>query len=148
MGSVVVVFFFFFFFFCVVFFFFFFFFRVPKFCHQEQENKMLICVTKRVRAYMIKLTLLQLFIYSEIPILRQPKIKTSYLSKALVAKFKLFFSIFSTPCVHLFRDSLCGCPKVVFKTTFGWSQRWSLYRNFTIFAKYYCLSTLREHRSD
>ena len=63
--------------------------------------------------------------YSEIPLLRPPKIKTSYLLKNLFAKFKLFFSSFSTPSVHLIRDQLWDCPKVVFKTTFGQTQRWS-----------------------
>ena len=64
-------------------------------------------------------------IYIEIPLLRPPKIKTSYLLKTLFAKFKLFFSSFSTPSVHLIRDHLWDCPKVVFKTTFGQSKRWS-----------------------
>ena len=64
-------------------------------------------------------------IYSEIPLLRPPKIKTSSLSKTLFAKFRLFFPSFSTPRVHLLRDHLWDCPKVVFKTTFGQSQRWS-----------------------
>ena len=63
--------------------------------------------------------------YSEIPLLRPPKIKTFYLLKTLLAKFKLFFSSFSTPSVPLIRDYLWDCPKVVFKTTFGQSQRWS-----------------------
>ena len=73
-------------------------------------------------------------IYSEIPLLRPPKIETSYLLKTLFAKFKLFFSLFSTPGVPLIRDHLWDCPKVVFKTTFGQSQRWSYYRNFTVHA--------------
>ena len=63
--------------------------------------------------------------YSEIPLLRPPKIKTSYLLKTLFAEFKLLFSLFSTPSVPLIRDHLWDCPKVVFKTTFGQSQRWS-----------------------
>ena len=49
--------------------------------------------------------------YSEIPLLRSPKIKTSYLLKTLFAKFKLFFSSFSTPSVPLIRDHLWDCPK-------------------------------------
>ena len=68
--------------------------------------------------------------YIEIPLLRPPKIKTSYLLKTLFAKFKLFFSSFSTPSIPLFRDHLWDCPKVIFKTTFGQSQRWSYYRGF------------------
>ena len=64
-------------------------------------------------------------IYSEIPLLRQPKIKTSSLLKTLFAKFKLFFSSFSTPNVPQIKDHLWDCPKVVSKTTFGQSQRWS-----------------------
>ena len=52
--------------------------------------------------------------------------------KTLFWKFKLFFSPFSTTSVHLIRDHLWDCPKVVFKTTFGQSQRWSYYRNFTV----------------
>ena len=74
--------------------------------------------------------------YSEIPLLRPPKIKTSCLLKTLFAKFKLSFSSFSTPRVHLIRDHLWDCPKVVLKTTFGQSQRWSWYRNFTVFHHY------------
>ena len=63
--------------------------------------------------------------YNEIPLLRPPKIKSFYLLKTLFAKFKLFFSSFSTPSVPLIRYHLWDCPKVVFKTTFGQSQRWS-----------------------
>ena len=54
--------------------------------------------------------------YSEIPLLRPPKIKTSYLLKTSFAKFKLFFSSFSSPSVPLIRDHLWDCLKVVFKT--------------------------------
>ena len=71
--------------------------------------------------------------YSEIPLLGPPKIKTSYLLKTLFAKFKLLFSSFSTPSVPLIRDHLWDCPKVVLKTTFGQPQRWSYYRNFTVY---------------
>ena len=39
--------------------------------------------------------------------------------------FKLYFSSFSTPSVSLTKDHRWDCPKVVFKTTFGQSQRWS-----------------------
>ena len=66
--------------------------------------------------------------YSEIPLLRPSKIKASYLLKILFAKFKLFFSSFSTPSVPLIRDHFWDCPKVVLKTTFGQSQWWSLIR--------------------
>ena len=62
-------------------------------------------------------------LYSEIPLLRPPNIKVSYLLETLFAKFKLFFSSFSTPSVHLIGDHLWDCPKVVLKTTFGQSQR-------------------------
>ena len=44
--------------------------------------------------------------YSEIPLLRPPKIKTSYLLKILFAKIKLLFSSFSTPSVPLIRYHL------------------------------------------
>ena len=60
------------------------------------------------------------------------KIKTFYPLKTLSAKFKLFFSSFSTLSVPLIRDHLWDCPKVVFKTTFGQSQRWSYHRHFTV----------------
>ena len=60
------------------------------------------------------------------------KIKTFYPLKTLFWNFKLFFSSFSTTSVHLIGDHLWDCPKVVFKTTFGQSQRWSYYRNFTV----------------
>ena len=63
--------------------------------------------------------------YSEIPLLRPPKIKTFYPLKTLFANFKLFFSSFSKASVSLIRDHLWDCPKVVLKTTFGQSQRWS-----------------------
>ena len=59
-----------------------------------------------------------IFIYSEIPLLRPPEIKTSYVLKTLFAKFKLFFSLFSTPSVPLIRDHLWDYPKVV-SSVFG-----------------------------
>ena len=65
------------------------------------------------------------YIYSEIPLLRPPKITTLYTLKILFARLKSFSSSFSTPSVSLIRDHLWDCPKVVFKTTFGQSQRWS-----------------------
>ena len=49
--------------------------------------------------------------YSEISLLGPHEIKTSYLLKTLLAKFKLFFSFFSTPSVPLIRDQLWDCPK-------------------------------------
>ena len=61
-------------------------------------------------------------IYSEISLLRPPEIKTSYLLKTLFVKFKLLFSLFSTPSVSLIRDHLWDCSKVVLKTTFVQSQ--------------------------
>ena len=63
--------------------------------------------------------------YSEILLLRPSKINPSCLLKTLLAKFKLFFSSFSTPSVPLIRDHLWYCPKVVCKTTFEQTQRWS-----------------------
>ena len=75
--------------------------------------------------------------YSEIPLLWPPKITTIYSLKTLFWNFKLFFSSFSTISVHLIRDHLWDCPKVVFKITFGQSQRWSYYWNFTV---YHCRS--------
>ena len=72
-----------------------------------------------------KLCFIYDYIYSEIPLLRPPKIKTSYLLKTLFAKFKLFFIHFLHP-VYLWLVTTFGTgPKVVFKTTFGQSQRWS-----------------------
>ena len=62
---------------------------------------------------------------SEIPLIRPPNIKTFCPLKTLFVKLKLFFSSFSTDSVPLIRDHLWDCPKVVFKTTFGQSQRWS-----------------------
>ena len=53
--------------------------------------------------------------YSEIPLLRPPKIKTSSLLKTLFAKFYFFFFSFSTLSAPLIRD-----------TTFGTAQKWSL----------------------
>ena len=49
--------------------------------------------------------------YSEIPLLRPPRVKTFYLLKTLFWKFKLFFSSFSTPSVHLIRDHLWNSSK-------------------------------------
>ena len=63
--------------------------------------------------------------YSEIPLLRPPKIKTFFVLKTWFAEFKLLFSSFSRYSVPLIGDHLWDCPKVVFKTTFGQSQRWS-----------------------
>ena len=60
--------------------------------------------------------------YSEIPLSWPPKIKTFYLLTTLFWKLKLFFSSFSTPSVHLIRDHLWDCPKVVFKTTWTVSK--------------------------
>ena len=54
-------------------------------------------------------------IYSDIPLLRPPNMKTSYLLKTLFAKFKLFISSFSTSSVSLIRDHLWDCPKVVLR---------------------------------
>ena len=52
--------------------------------------------------------------YSEIPLLRPPKIKAFYLLKTLSAKLKLFFASFSTLSVYLWLE-----------TTFGTVQKWS-----------------------
>ena len=52
--------------------------------------------------------------YSEIPLLRPPKIKTFCQLKTLFAKFKLYFSSFLHP-VYLSLE-----------TTFGTVQKWSL----------------------
>ena len=60
--------------------------------------------------------------YSEIPLLRPPKIKTFCQLKTLFAKFKLFLSSLSTPSVSLIRDHL-------------W---WSYYRDFTVLWWYTC----------
>ena len=49
--------------------------------------------------------------YSKIPLLRPPKIRTFYLFKILFWKFKLFFSSFTTPSVHLIRDHLWTVQK-------------------------------------
>ena len=49
-------------------------------------------------------------IYSEIPLLRPPKIKTFYPLQTLFWNFKLFFSSFSTTSVHLIRDHFWDCP--------------------------------------
>ena len=84
-------------------------------------------------AYTVCFGLVPTGMYSEIPLLRPPKIKTFYPLKTLFWNFKLFFSSFSTTSIHLIRDHLWDCPKVVFKTTFGQSQRWSYYRNFTVY---------------
>ena len=68
---------------------------------------------------------LAFMLYSEIPLIRPRKIKIFCQLKTSFAKYKLFFSSFSTPSVSLIRDQLWNCPKVVFKTTFGQSQKWS-----------------------
>ena len=57
----------------------------------------------------------RVFKYSEIPLLRPPKIKTFYPLKALFAKFKLFFFPHFLHPVSLWLE-----------TTFGTVQKWSL----------------------
>ena len=70
--------------------------------------------------------------YSEILLLRPPKIQTNSPLKSIFKKFQSFFlCVFSTQCL-LEGDHLWDCSKVVFKTTFEQSQRWSYYRNFTV----------------
>ena len=49
--------------------------------------------------------------YSEIPLLRPPKMKTFCQLKTLFAKFKLFVLSFSSPSVSLIRDHLLDSPK-------------------------------------
>ena len=49
--------------------------------------------------------------YSEIPLLRPPKIKTSWLLLTLFVQLYLFFSSFSTSSVPLIRDHLWDCQK-------------------------------------
>ena len=65
---------------------------------------------KKVRRAGIN-TFKEYLIYSEIPLLRPPKIKTYCQLKTLFAKFKLFVSSFSSPCVSLIRDHLLDSPK-------------------------------------
>ena len=91
----------------------------------EQENRYYVSYSFRKWYYCE---------YSAIPLLRPPKIKTFYPLKTLFAKFKLFSYSFSTPSVSLNRDHRWDRPKVVLKTTFGQSQRWSYYRDFTVYA--------------
>ena len=57
-------------------------------------------------------------IYSEIPLLRPPKINTFYPLKTLFAKLRWFFSSSFLPFLHLVYLWL--------KTTFGTVQKWSL----------------------
>ena len=71
-------------------------------------------------------------IYSKIPLLRPPKIKTNSPLKSIFKKCQSFFlCVFCTQCL-LERDHLWDCSKVVFKTTFEQSQWWSYYKNFTV----------------
>ena len=49
-------------------------------------------------------------LYSEIPLLRPPKIQAFYSLKTLFRKFKQFSSSFSTPSVDLIRDHLWDFP--------------------------------------
>ena len=95
----------------------------PKNYELISDSKNATCVEKRLLQHYQ--TVSSIAIYSEIPLLRPPKIETFSGLKTLFAKFKLFISSFSTPSVCLIRDHLWDCPKVVFKTTFGQSQRWS-----------------------
>ena len=74
-----------------------------------------------------------LYIYSKIPLLRPPKIKTNSPLKSIFKKFQSFFLwVFCTQCL-LERDHLWDCSKVVLKTSFEQSQRWASYRNFTVY---------------
>ena len=71
--------------------------------------------------------------YSEIPLLRPPKFKTNSPLKSIFKKFQSFFRcVFCTQCL-LERDHLWDCSKVVLKTTFEQSKRWSYYRKYTLF---------------
>ena len=71
-------------------------------------------------------------LYSKIPLLRPPKIKTNSPLKSTFKKCQSFFLCdFCTQCL-LEGDHLWDCSKVVIKTTFEQSQRWSYYRNFTV----------------
>ena len=73
--------------------------------------------------------------YSKIPLLRPPKIRTNSPLKSIFKKCQSFFlCVFCTQC-FLERDHLWDCSKVVLKTTLKQSQRWSYYRNFTVYAK-------------
>ena len=62
------------------------------------------------------------------------KIKTNSHLKNIFKKCQSFFlCVFCTQC-HLETDHLWDCSKVILNTTFEQSQRWSYYRNFTVFA--------------
>ena len=54
-----------------------------------------------------------------------------------------FLCVFCTQCL-LERDHLWDCTKVVLKTTFEQSQRWSYYRNFTVI---FFLNITNDHKS-
>ena len=70
--------------------------------------------------------------YSKIPLLRPPKVKTNSTLKSIFKKLQSFIlCVFCTQC-FLERDHLWNCSKVVLKTTFEQSQKWSYYRNFTV----------------
>ena len=80
-----------------------------------------------------------LHLYSKIPLLRPPKSKTNSPLKSIFKKFQSFFlCVFCTQCL-LERDHLWECSKVVLKTTFEHSQRWSFYRNFTVYVSFFLL---------
>ena len=75
------------------------------------------------------------YMYSKIPLSRSPKIKTNYPLNSIFKKFQSFLlCVFCTQCL-LKRDHLWDCSKVVIKTTFEQSQKWSYYRNFTVLLK-------------
>ena len=66
-------------------------------------------------------------------------IKTNSPLKSIFKKFQPFFlCVFCIQCL-LERDHLWDCSKMVLKTTFEQSQRWSYYRNFTVLGKYHQL---------
>ena len=80
-----------------------------------------------------KSILLKQLIYSKIPLLRPPKIKTTSPLKSIFKRCQSFFlCVFCTRCL-LEKVHHWDCSKVVLKTTFEQSQRWSYYRNFTVF---------------
>ena len=58
-----------------------------------------------------------------------------------------FLCVFCTQCL-LEKDHLWDCSKVVLKTTFEQSQRWSYYRNFTVFCKLEISPFIRKRNSN
>lgn len=74
-------------------------------------------------------------VYSKLPQLRPPKIKTISLFTTFLLKLDFSFLHFSSLSFCPIWDRLRNCPNLVLKATFRQPHRWSEWRNFTVFCR-------------